>query len=236
MKTAGEARLAELGLDIVFDINDPRVLEILAKYAGQQIKNINDTTLKALRATLAEGFREGEDINLLARRIRATFEDARGRRSVTIARTESVRALNAGQLAATIQAGFEGKQWLATRDAQTRETHIGLDGQIRKVNEDFVSFSGAAGPHPGALGTAAEDIQCRCTVLSVAKVDSTVEEIVWAQGLDTEDKRVKYWKAQERLRATLEKRLLRAFRRVFRIQEQKVIAFLEQWMGRVLPL
>ncbi|KKL82562.1 hypothetical protein LCGC14_1983500, partial [marine sediment metagenome] len=235
VKTAGEARLAELGIDIAFDINDPRVLRIMAEFAGQQIKRINDTTLKALRATLAEGFREGEDINLLARRIRTVFTDARGRRSVTIARTESVRAMNAGQLAATIQAGFEGKQWLSTRDTQTRDTHVGLDGQIRKVKENFVSSSGAAGPHPGALGTAAEDIHCRCTVLSVAKVDTSVEEIVWAQGLDTEEKRDRYWKTQERLRAALEKPLLRAFHKVFRIQEQKVIAFLEQFMGRLGP-
>ncbi len=233
VREAGERRLAELGIDIAFEISDPRVLEILAKYAGEQIKRINDTTLKALREALTEGFRNGEDINLLARRIRTVFADARGRRSVVIARTESTRALNAGQLAATEQAGFEGKQWLSTRDTSVRETHMGLDGQIRKVKEDFVSISGAVGPYPGAFGVAAEDIQCRCTVLSVAKVDTSADDIVWAQGLDTEERRLKYWKANERFRIAVEKRLRRAFRRVFTIQEEKTLDFLVQHQGRV---
>lgn len=228
----GAARLKELGLDLVFDINDPVVLEILGKFAGQQIKFINDVTLAALRATLAAGFTAGEDINLLARRIRNVFADAKGRRSVTIARTESIRALNAGQLAATRQAGFEGKQWLSTRDNQVRETHDGLDGQIRPVGLDFLSPSGAMGPHPGALGSAKEDINCRCTIISVAKIEASGDDIIWGQGLDTEDKRVRYWKANERLRRVLEKQLIRAFNKGFSVQEERTLAFLALWMSR----
>ena len=163
------------------------------------------------------------------------FADARGRRSVVIARTESTRALNAGQLAATQQAGFEGKQWLSTRDNQVRETHDALDGQTRKVNMNFDSPSGASGPHPGALGTAKEDVNCRCTTLSVAKVDASGDDTIWGQGLDSEERRVTYWKAQERFRMVVEKQLRRAFRRAFTIQEQQVIAFLEQWLARVVP-
>jgi len=176
IRSSGQRRLRELGLGIDFDLKDPRVVQFIAEQSGSQIVGINNRTRGLLRATLREGFENGEGINKLARRVRGVYADAQGRRSLVIARTESVRALNSGQVAATKQAGFEGKQWLSTQDPKVRDTHAlatGMDGQIRPVNDNFESPSGAIGPFPGAMSTAEESVNCRCTTISVPKVDDS---------------------------------------------------------------
>jgi len=170
IEAAGQATLRELGVEISFDVKDPIALQFIANESATQIKGINETTIRALRSSLAEGFDQGEDINSLARRVRSVFSEAKGKRSVTIARTESVRAQNAGQVIASKQAGFKGKQWLSTRDPKVREAHAvgtGLDGQIQPIDGNFVDPDGATGPWPGAMSTAASSVNCRCTTISV---------------------------------------------------------------------
>lgn len=228
--SAGQARLDEIGIGISFDIQDPKVIEFMASQGANQVVGINRTTRRILRKTLTEGLEEGESIGQLTRRVKDTFAQASGRRALVIARTESVRALNVGQVAATKQAGFEGKQWLSTRDPKVRETHAvgtGMDGQIVPVDGMFVSPSGAAGPHPGAMSTAAESVNCRCTILSVAKVPGVADEeeslLVWPDNLDSEEKRVQYWKAAERIRLPIERSLREAFRRGFSVQQRAVL-------------
>ena len=238
IKEEGERQMSQLlkpgrhakdEISIAFDVQDPAVLKYLSEEAGDRIVGINKKTRKAVKAALMEGLKNGESVNQLARRLRSTYSGFKGRRSVTIARTESIGALNAGQVAGTKQAGFEGKQWLSTRDGQVRDTHApgtGMDGQIVGINENFVSPSGAAGPFPGAMGMAAEDINCRCTTLAVAKVDD--EARGWPKWLDTEDKRVQYWRAMERQRVPIERKLRRVWRRVFELQEQELLRALHR--------
>ena len=233
IRSSGQRRLDELGLEIAFDLDDPRVIQFIAEESSNQIVGINNRTKKLVRATLREGFESGESINKLARRIRGVYADAQGRRSLVIARTESVRALNSGQVAATAQAGFEGKQWLSTQDPKVRDTHApgtGMDGQIVGVNENFVSPSGAVGPFPGAMSTAAEVVNCRCTTLSIAKVpqESSGDEVIWPPNLNTEERRQQVWRAAERIRIPIERRLRRAFLRGFEIQERAVLQALRQ--------
>lgn len=233
IRSSGQRRLDELGLEIAFDLDDPRVIQFIAEQSSNQIVGINNRTKKLLRATLREGFDNGEGINKLARRIRGVYADAQGRRSLVIARTESVRALNSGQVAATAQAGFEAKQWLSTQDPKVRDTHAvgtGMDGQIVGVNQDFVSPSGAVGPFPGAMSTAAESVNCRCTTLSIAKLpqESSADEVVWPPNLNTEERREQVWRAAERIRIPIERRLRRAFRTGFTEQERVVLQALRE--------
>ncbi len=233
IRSSGQRRLDELGVEIAFDLDDPRVVQFIAEESSNQIVGINNRTKKLVRATLREGFENGESINKLARRIRGVYADAQGRRSLVIARTESVRALNSGQVAATAQAGFEGKQWLSTQDPKVRDTHAigtGMDGQIVGVNGDFVSPSGAVGPFPGAMSTAAESVNCRCTTLSIAKVpqESSGDEVVWPFNLRTEERREQVWRAAERIRLPIQRQLRRAFQRGFADQERAVLQALRE--------
>ncbi len=220
VKKFGERRMQEIGVDISFDITDPRIVNFLRDLAGERITNINETTRKRIRRQLVLGIQEREDINTIMRRVRGEFRHATGRRALTIARTESVRAMNVAQEAATRQAGFKAKQWLSTRDERVRDTHDSLDGQIVNVDENFISPSGASGPHPGALGTAEEDINCRCTIISLLNASDA------ASPFNTEEKRTNYWKTNERARLPFEKQMEKELKRGFRKQEKEVIAMI----------
>lgn len=87
-----------------------------------------------------------------------------------VARTEAHAAMNAGTQAGVVaRTGVTGealyKQWLATHDRRTRDTHVVADGQIVGLEQPFdvggfpLMFPGEAG------GPAQEVINCRCVVL-----------------------------------------------------------------------
>jgi len=71
-------------------------------------------------------------------------------RANTIARTESNRAANFGELGALKTAGIEGtKVWVSAKDARTSELCKRLDGQEVGINDNFKDGkSGWEGPAP----------------------------------------------------------------------------------------
>lgn len=96
-------------------------------------------------------------------------------RSETIARTEAIRAVNAGNVQLWKQAAADGKvdaagvtkKWLATHDGRTRHAHL----TIPYLNPDGVGldepFKSELGPirFPGdPNATAANTIRCRCAL------------------------------------------------------------------------
>ena len=60
------------------------------------------------------------------------------------------------------------KQWDSTLDGRTRTTHRQLDGQIRELDEPF-EIDGMKVDAPGMFGNPAEDCNCRCAVLQMAR-------------------------------------------------------------------
>lgn len=112
-----------------------------------------------------------EQVDRIARRYSNGLLIRRGDR---IARTESLRAMNAGRHEAMKQTveklGIPESAvlvtWQAARDGRTRHTHSALRGQQVRMGQPFRSPSGALMMFPGddALGApAAETINCRCT-------------------------------------------------------------------------
>lgn len=92
--------------------------------------------------------------------------------AVRIARTEGHRIQQASTYDAQKAAKAKGadvvKQWDATLDGRTRDTHRLLDGQIREVDEPF-EVRGMTAMMPGDFGRPEEDIHCRCVSLTRAK-------------------------------------------------------------------
>lgn len=94
-------------------------------------------------------------------------------RGVSIARTESIEALNAGREQAIQQAVISGeippqfilRIWEAANDSRTRHNHAEMHGQKRPVGQPFQSPDHSLLMFPGdtSLGAKAHDvINCRC--------------------------------------------------------------------------
>lgn len=167
-----ELAFATIGAqDVVFDLLDPRVLSWLRE-KEIVIKDINTTTLEALRKELIEGFTEGETMVQLARRVEKIFDNADKVRSLRIAVTETNSASNRGSLEGYIQSGVvEKKEWLAGPGARASHAAAAAkykgDGAI-PIDEDFIVGEGH-GPAPGNIGLAEEDINCHCTLNPVVR-------------------------------------------------------------------
>jgi len=88
-------------------------------------------------------------------------------KAIKIANTETHRINNIGRFASLEHADKLGvkteKIWVATLDSRTRSAHQSLDGTGVSMTENFTSSNGGSGLYPGSLGTAADDINCRCT-------------------------------------------------------------------------
>ncbi len=90
-------------------------------------------------------------------------------RGETIARTETLSAIQSSKLEAFQQAVDSGqvsanavrKTWNSAGDFRVRHTHTVLDGDTVGLNEQFISPSGALLSHPGD-GPPEESINCRC--------------------------------------------------------------------------
>ena len=119
---------------------------------------------------LAEG-RPQSQIDRMAQRYSNKLLRQRGE---TIARTETLKALNAGRQEALdqlienpnndVRAEDVVRAWDSTGDARTRETHAAADGQVVPQGEAF-TVGGYSMMYPGdtSLGApAGETVNCRC--------------------------------------------------------------------------
>lgn len=131
-----------------------------------------------------------------------------------IVRTEGHRIQQASTMDAQRTAKAKGadvvKQWDATLDGKTRDTHRQLDTQIREVDEPF-EVGGKKVMMPGYFGDPAEDCNCRCACLTRARWALDEDELQTMKdraeffGLDKtkdfEDFEKKYLRANKNLRS-----------------------------------
>lgn len=139
--------------------------------------------LQQIRQTITSGLMRGESFNKTAKAVhkiigleqkaqgRIGFTGAKGD-AIRIVRTEGTRNLNAGNWALdnfAISQGVEMfRDWLATLDTRTRQSHARLDGVRKKVDEEF--FIGSDGSlFPGGFDLAKNNVYCRCTTISTPK-------------------------------------------------------------------
>ena len=165
------------GVPLVLPIDQNQVLKAVSK-TGDDIKlsnKVGSSTKDLKKQVLAEmqrGFATQMSYTDIARNI-SGYGEADMHRSMRIARTEGHRVQNEAKMDALHGAKSNGadivKQWDATFDSSTRESHAALDGQVREIDESFNSSSGRSALHPGAFGDPAEDCNCRCAMLQRAR-------------------------------------------------------------------
>ncbi|WP_019986453.1 phage minor head protein [Rudanella lutea] len=135
-----------------------------------RVTQISNTTRTAIRQALVGANAERLDIRATARRIRTAIGGKRGeRRSITIARTETTRAANAGHEAGAASTGLDlAKRWVATADPRTRDAHRAMIGKPAIPKEALFTVGGVRMRYPGdPAGGAANCVNCRCRVLYV---------------------------------------------------------------------
>jgi hypothetical protein len=102
-------------------------------------------------------------------------------RARVIARTETLRAVNEGQEEMIRQAIASGavrpeqvqRVWRTARDERVRGSHRTMEGQVRALDDAFVSGRGAVLRYPGdPAAPPSETVQCRCVVaVAVPRLD-----------------------------------------------------------------
>lgn len=144
---------------------------------GNRLKRLPDEVYALIVAEVERGIREGASVQEIGRRVdvllTATGSERWPNRAVTVARTETLGAVNAGVYrSAVLDAEERGdpapfKVWLSTEDKRTRPTHVAADKQRTLMSEPF-RVGGAPLLFPGdPRGPAQEVINCRCTMLPV---------------------------------------------------------------------
>ena len=177
--------LAGQGLPVILPIDkkaaakailtDSKISVNLYTALGVDIKHLK----KAIRQEITRGIASGMPFNDIARNI-ATVTGAPLSRARAIVRTEGHRIQEESKQDARTAAKTKGaetvKQWDATLDGATRDTHRKLDGQIREIDEPFEA-NGNKAMYPGGFGDPAEDCECRCVALTRARAAMDADEL-----------------------------------------------------------
>lgn len=151
----------------------PYIVSYLAETRNRLAK-VPDEAYDLVVGQIAEGATAGESIAGIAERIERVMSTTATpyweNRAVTVARTETLSAFNAGRTGAYQQVALDTERpyeqmWLATADARTRPTHRAADLQRVPLGQPFI-VGGVRLVRPGdPKGPPQEVVNCRCTTL-----------------------------------------------------------------------
>lgn len=182
---------------------DSKLSKPLYERLGEDVEHLK----KRISNEISRGISSSMHYNDIARNI-AGKTNAGVNNAMRIVRTEGGRIYNAASLDSAKAAKEKTdadlvKVWDAVLDGLTRPHHRQLDGQMRKLDENF-EIDGLSAPAPNHFGIAKEDINCRCVVLTkprwdvdgpFTKRDNETGELLEFQGTKSyEEFKKKYWK------------------------------------------
>lgn len=151
---------------------------------------------KHIRDTITKSVLKGDSIPDIAKSLRRVT-DMDYKVAVRNARTIMTGVQNSGRLGAYKRAEDMGikvkKEWLATPDAHTRDSHRWVDGEIVKTDEQFSNGL----DYPGdPYGKPAEVYNCRCTMVPV--VDGVDAAAGLRENLEIDGMSYEEWKNEHR--------------------------------------
>lgn len=173
-------------LHIDFELISEEVKEWARKEGAKKISGINRETREQVQKIVSSSLEDGLSIDDMSAKLRKKFDEFKGVRSETIARTETANAYNYGKL--TNAQAFEAstddwtivKTWTPTQDERTRDAHragairnrAGQVTQSVPVDEPFI-VDGEAMMRPldDNVGntSAGNIIRCRCVMTMDAR-------------------------------------------------------------------
>lgn len=170
-----------------------RIHGFIAQNGGRKVKDIQDVTAKKIekivhdamdRHAVMEAAKEAGDVvepldrylkSSVAEGLKDAYANYANQRALTIARTEVLGAASYGQEVSISLSGASKKEWVSSRDSETRESHAELDGE--QINVDDTFSNGCRFPGD-PLATPDEIINCRCALIAVDDNDEETEEDV----------------------------------------------------------
>ena len=145
----------------------PRVKELaevyIERFGGRMVTQSLETSVSRMNTVIRNNLDQSEEIvaEKLQKVKQMNFRQAR-----TIARTETLRAMNSSQLDVARGVGsVTGKRivkvWVSDQGERTRDTHAAADGQQRELDDAFL-VGGESILYPGE-GSPENSINCRCS-------------------------------------------------------------------------
>ena len=142
---------------------------LLPNYVPKKSKDMTWNTKKITRQ-ITQGIIQGESLDKISKRLATVTASQNFNSMKTHARTLMTGAQNAGRLNSYENAQKLGiemeKEWMATLDGHTRDSHADIDGEKQPVDHKFSNDCMYPGD-PG--GPPAEVYNCRCTMVSDIK-------------------------------------------------------------------
>lgn len=140
------------------------------KTFSKRLYSNRDDLADRVTTSLLGGVVRGDGYAKIAKQV-GELTEANYKQALRIARTEGGRVQSTAKQRAYQEAKDKGidikKRWLSTLDKKTRHTHQELDGQTVEIEEEFTAPSGAKAMGPRMFGKPQEDINCRCTTISI---------------------------------------------------------------------
>lgn len=134
---------------------------------AERTKYHRNSTILEVEKTVKDGLGSGKTYTEMAKDLTNRL-DGEVLKPIRIVRTEGHRVESNAKIEAYEDLEKQGiqmlKKWVSAKDERTRNAHSELDGTTIPINEDFYSSLGGSGKAPGMLGTAEDDINCRCVL------------------------------------------------------------------------
>jgi HK97 family phage portal protein len=151
VEEVGATAVDQIAAGLSFDVENPAIVRFLERRTQRFAKQVNETTWNSLKESLGEGITNGEKLDELIARVETVMAGRISSSAETIARTEVVGAANGGTLEAWKQTEVvRGKQWVASLDDRTRDSHVEAHGQTVALDDDFEVGDGN-GPCPSSI-------------------------------------------------------------------------------------
>lgn len=133
-----------------------RAIEFSKRYA----KTVSETTNKAIRTQLAQGWDAGEGMDKLIARVKNVYASAGDRRAEMIARTESSRAYNTAQLEMGRKLGADKKFWISSGSPYAAVDACGENEAMGKIPVDASFHDNDGNPIDGPPA----HVNCLCDI------------------------------------------------------------------------
>jgi len=151
-----------LGVD--FNLENPKVQAAILDRATNLATNVGQSSADKITAAVSAGRAAGMGISDIADLVdESVFGGTAASRATTIARTETIGAMNQGEFMSAQESGVvQTKSWLTQGDERVRDSHAEIDGEEVDLGDTFSNGLRFPGDPDGLPE---EIINCRCTCL-----------------------------------------------------------------------